>query len=135
MHRERQIESRGAFTGGSMTSAPKSPWFTPCDASWCVWYQNVPTCSGPEAVDVAAAGLDRVLRDAGDAVLRVRDVKAVPVDRHAVVDVLVDERDLDEVALPDAELGAGGAAVERPAVDVWPDASRIGAFSAVSVTR
>ena len=70
----------------------------------------------PEAVHVAAARLDRVLRDAGDAVLRVRDVEAVPVDRHAVADVLVDERDLDEVASANAELRAGRAAVERPRV-------------------
>ena len=69
-----------------------------------------------EAVDVAAARLDGVLGDSGDAVFGVRDVEAVPVDRHAVADVLVDERDLDEVALTDAKLRAGRAAVERPGV-------------------
>jgi hypothetical protein len=69
-----------------------------------------------EAVDVAAARLNSVLRDAGDAVLRVRDVEAVPVDRHAVADVLVDERDLNEISLTDAKLRAGRPAVERPGV-------------------
>src|SRR5512132_616172 len=70
----------------------------------------------PEAVDVAAARLDGVLRHPGDTVLSVRDVEAVPVDRHAVADVLVDERDLDEVSLSDAKLRAGRTAVERPGV-------------------
>ena len=87
-----------------------------------------------ETVDVAAARLDGVLRHPGDTVFRVRDVEAVPVDRHAVADVLVDERDLDEVALPDAKLRAGALPLNVHAFTSWPDASRTGAFSAVSVT-
>jgi hypothetical protein len=52
-----------------------------------------------EAIGVAVAWRHGVLRDAGDAVLRVRDVHAVPVHRNAFFDVAVDERHLDEVAL------------------------------------
>ncbi len=54
-----------------------------------------------EAVDVRAARTHAVLRHAGDAVLRIREVDAVPVDRHAVADVPVHERRLDEVSLVD----------------------------------
>ena len=73
-----------------------------------------------EAVRVALAGQDGVLRDAGHAVLGVRHVDAVPVDRDAVVDVFVPEDDLDEVALPDAELRPGRPPVERQRVHDAP---------------
>ena len=73
-----------------------------------------------EAVDVAPARRHRVLGHARNAVLGVRDVDAVPVDRHAVVDVLVDEGDLEELPALHADLGAGRAAVERPRVDLLP---------------
>jgi hypothetical protein len=54
---------------------------------------------GDEAVDVLTALLDGVLRDPGHAVLGVGHVDAVPVQGRAVGDRLVDERDLDQVAL------------------------------------
>ena len=76
-----------------------------------------PDLRGPEAVDVAPARRDGVLRHAGDAVLGVRQVDAVPVDRDAVLDVLVAQRHLDEVALADAQLGPGHGAVERERLD------------------
>ena len=121
---------------GSMTKAPKSPRRTSFEATWCVWYQNVPTCVGAEAVDVALAREHGVLGHTGDAVLRVRDVDAVPVDRDALVDVLVRERHLDEVALLDAQLRAGRACRRRSGRRrSRPDASRIVACRAVSVNR
>jgi hypothetical protein len=63
-----------------------------------------PDLLGAETVDVALAGEHRVLGHARDAVLRVRDVHAVPVDRHALGDVLVSEGHFDEVPLAHAEL-------------------------------
>ena len=71
-----------------------------------------------KAVDVTLAGRDGVLRHACDAVLGVRHVDAVPVDRHALCDVRVREGHLDEVALRHPELGPGRALVERQRVDL-----------------
>jgi hypothetical protein len=73
---------------------------------------------GPEAIRVGLAGANGVLRHSGHAVLAVRDVDAVPVHRDPVVEVLVPERHLDEVALVDAELGPGNLAVEGQRVDL-----------------
>ena len=60
----------------------------------------------PEAVGVGLARQHCVLCHAGDAVLSVRNVDAVPVDGHALGDVVVAEHDLHQVALPDAEFRA-----------------------------
>jgi hypothetical protein len=73
-----------------------------------------PELVGAKAVDVALTRHDGVLRHSGDAVFRVRHVHAVPVDRDAFVDVLVDQGRLDKVALADADLRAGNLAVEGP---------------------
>ena len=70
-----------------------------------------------EAVHVALAGQDGILGHACDPVLGVRHVDAVPVDRHALLDVLVDQRHLDEVALAHAQLRSGRPAVEGQRVD------------------
>ena len=69
-----------------------------------------------ESVRVARAGQDGVLRDAGHAVLGVRHVDAVPVDRDAVLDVVVPEDDLHEISLRDSKLWAGRLPVERQRV-------------------
>src|SRR5918994_2312533 len=71
----------------------------------------------PEAVGMMLTGTHGVLRETGHSVLCVRHVYAVPVDAHAVLYVLVEERHLDELALADAQLRAGGLAVERPGLD------------------
>ncbi len=52
-----------------------------------------------EPVGVALAGRDGVLSDAGDTILCIRHVDAVPVDRYALIDVLVSEDHLDEIPL------------------------------------
>ena len=52
-----------------------------------------------EPVDVAPPDRHRVLRHTGHAVLRVRHVDTVPVDRRARGDRLVDEGHLEELAL------------------------------------
>ena len=70
-----------------------------------------------ESVGVALAREDGVLRHAGHAVLGVRDVDAVPVDRDALLDVLVPEHHFDVVALSHAKLRAWRSAVERQSRD------------------
>ena len=65
---------------------------TALDLAGRVLVRVVPVRSGlrdPEAVDVRAARPHGVLRHARDAVLGIRHVDAVPVDRHAFVDVAV----------------------------------------------
>ena len=52
----------------------------------------------PPAVGVRPAGRHGVLGDAGDAVLRVRDVHPVPVQGDASLDVDVAQDHLDELA-------------------------------------
>jgi hypothetical protein len=70
-----------------------------------------------EAVGVALAGLDGVLGEAGNTVLGIGDIYAVPVDRNSRLDVFVDEDHLDQVALPSAQFWTGGFPVERPGLD------------------
>ena len=62
---------------------------------------------GDEAVDERLARRDGVLRDARDAVVACRHVVAVPVERHAVLDVAIGQGDLDQLALGDDERGPG----------------------------
>ena len=76
-----------------------------------------PDLLGPEAVRVALSGEHRFCVTPATPSSRVRNVDAVPVDGHAVRDVLVHEHHLDEVALADAELGARRPPVERERVD------------------
>ena len=76
-----------------------------------------PDLLGAEAVHVTLARQDGVLRDAGHPVLGVRDVDPVPMDRHALVDVLVQQGYLDEISLAHAQLRPGRAAVEGQGVD------------------
>ena len=73
-----------------------------------------------ESVRVARPGQDGVLRDAGHAVLGVRHVDAVPVDRDAVLDVFVPKHDLHEVSLPDPKLRPRRLSVERQRVHDAP---------------
>ncbi len=68
---------------------------------------------GRELVREGAARFDRRLRDVGDAVHRVGDAHAVPVNRRRLRQ-LVREPDAQGVAEPDAQLGPGHAAVVRP---------------------
>ena len=71
----------------------------------------------PESVRVALAGEDSVLRDAGDPILGVRDVHAVPVDRHPFLDILVLEHHFDVVALSHTKLRPRRHAVEGQRLD------------------
>ena len=73
-----------------------------------------------KSVRVALARHDGVLGHAGDAVFRVRHVDPVPVDRDAVLDILVAKGDLDEVAAVHPQLRARQAAVEGESVDGLP---------------
>jgi hypothetical protein len=77
-----------------------------------------PGVLGPEAVDVLAADPHRVLRHAGHPVDGVGHVDAVPVQRDAVRDGLVDQPHLDQLPLPRPEDRPRRAAVEREAVDL-----------------
>jgi hypothetical protein len=72
---------------------------------------------GHEPVHAPPARPHGVLREPGDAVLRVRHVEPVPVHGDAVGDVGVDERDLQQLALPGPQFGARRDAVEGPGVD------------------
>ena len=114
---EREIDLAVAFLGrlDDERSEEPSPYLLRGDL-----VRVVPERSdllGSEAVDVALTRQDCVLRDACDPVLRVRHVDSVPVDRDALLDVLVDERHLDEVPLAHAELRAGRTTVEGQRVD------------------
>ena len=62
---------------------------------------------GDEPVDERLARRDRVLGHARDAVVARGHVVAVPVQGHPVLDVAVGQRDLDQLALGDDELGTG----------------------------
>ena len=86
-----------------------------------------------KAVDVALARQDGVLSDARDAVLGVRHVHPVPVDGHALGDVAIHERHLDEVALAHAQLRSGDLPSKVSASTGRPEARRIVARRAVSV--
>jgi len=68
---------------------------------------------GRELVGEAAAGLDRRLRDVRDAVHRVRQAHAVPVDRRRLGQV-VREANAQRLPQPDAQFGSGDAAVVGP---------------------
>ena len=73
---------------------------------------------GDEPVGVRLPHRHRVLRDAGDAVLGVGDVDAVPVQGHAVRHRRVDQPDLDELPLHGVDHRAGRRVVDGVAVDL-----------------
>jgi hypothetical protein len=62
-----------------------------------------PGVRGDEPVDVLPTDRHGVLGDAGDAVLGVGHVDAVPVQRDPVRDGPVDQRHLDQLSLPRAD--------------------------------
>ena len=108
---------------------------TTLDLARGVLVRVVPVRAGlvdPEAVDVRATRVHGVLRHTRHAVLGVRDVDSVPMDRHALVYVAVDERHLDELARTHAELGAGRLPLNVSARTVSPDGSRTELVSATS---
>lgn len=70
---------------------------------------------GDEPVDVPAADRDSVLGDAGDAVLGVRQVDAVPVQGGPVGHRVVEQGHLQQVALVGAQQRPGGGVVDRVA--------------------
>jgi len=75
---------------------------------------------GYEAVDKSLTRCDGVLGDPRDAVHRSGHVDSVPVQGHPVLDVLVQQPDLDELALPGPDERTGCGAVERVSVDLAP---------------
>ena len=90
---------------------------------------------GAEPVDVPLARENGVLRHASDAVLGVRHVDAVPVNRHALVDVLVHDGHLDQFTLVYAQLGPGDAAVEGERIGGPAESRRTSAWRATSRKR
>ena len=96
----------------------------------------VPVAAGvvdDEPVDVVLADADGVLGDAGDAVLGVGDVDAVPVHADAVLDVLVVHAHLEQVTHGRLDRRAGGGAVERVPLDLATRLERDRALAGLQV--
>ena len=111
----------GVGAAGWTTSTPKSPLAHLLVGDLVGVVPVAPRLPGHEPVGVLLARPHGVLGDAGDTVLGVRHVDAVPVQRDPVGDVVVGQPHLEELALGDVDLGAGRGAVEGvPVLDLAP---------------